>query len=300
MTTRPLDRLLERSSLRRFADRDIEPGVLDQVLEAGVRSASAGNLQPWSAILVRDPDTRNRLASMCFQEFMADAPLHLLFCLDMHRNEVLARAGAAPYTAPSSFRHFWVSFQDVVIAAQSMCTAADMLGLGSVYIGTIMESPSEVREMFSLPSGVFPVVLVCMGYPREGTERKAARKFSRRFMIHEEKYSEPDPDDLWADYQEREAHRLTPIGEKTELVFRTACANCVDEAFAEACMARARGQGGFNEAQRRFGLHYRADGMPCGNLDFVDAMREAGMRFFERWEREDLVMSMQESGEEAD
>jgi nitroreductase len=279
--------LLDRSSLRQFADRPVDQSLLDSILEAGVRSASGGNLQPWSAILIREADTRKRLAGMCGQEFMAAAPVHLLFCLDLHRNEVLARTGCAPYTARHALRHFWISFQDVVIAAQSMSTAADMLGLGSVYIGTIMEFPEEVRDMFTLPDGVYPVVLVCMGYPGEGAVRKVTRKLPRHWLVHEERYAEPDPEELWADYLEREENRLTPVNERTEEAFRTACTISVDEAFAERCMERAREQGGFNPVQRRFGLHYRADGMPCDNLEFINQMRDAGLFFFERWEREE-------------
>lgn len=284
--------LLERSSLRRFADRHVETEILDQILEAGVRSASGGNLQPWSAILIRETRARTKLAEMCGQEFMAGAPVHLLFCIDLHRNEIIAGMGAAPYTARDSLRHFWISFQDVVIAAQSMCTAADMLGLGSVYIGTVMEFGAEVREMFELPEGVYPVVLVCMGYAAEGVERKPASKFRREYLVHEEKYREPDRESLWSDCLEREGNRLTPVTPANEEMFRASCSVSVDEAFAESCMMRVIEQGGYNAVQRRFGLHYPAAAMPCNNLDIIGVMRKAGLRFFEKWEREDRALEV--------
>jgi len=292
MEREPIDFLLERSSLRHFADKPVEPEVLEKILEAGVHSASGGNLQPWSAILVRSPEMRGKFAEMCEQEFMTRAPVHLLFCIDMHRNELIARTGHAPYTARCAFRHFWITIQDVVIAAQSMSTAADMLGLGSVYIGTIAEFGGQVREMLGLPEGVYPVVLVCMGYPVEGTERKIAPKFARRYLVHEEVYNEPDADELFADYLEREGNRLTPINEKTEEVFRASCSVALGDEFAEKCMERAREQGGFNPVQRRFGLHYVAGAMPCNNLEIIDEMRKAGLRFFEKWEREDLALKV--------
>jgi nitroreductase len=287
-----IDVLLNRSSLRQFADRQVEPEALDRILEAGVRSASGGNLQPWSAILIRDAETRKKLAGMCGQEFMASAPVQLLFCLDLHRNETIADSGAAPYTARHAFRHFWISIQDTIIAAQSMSTAADMLGLGSVYIGTIMEFPEQVQEMFSLPQGVYPVVLVCMGYAADGAERKPSPKFPKKYLVHEEKYREPDRGELWADYLSREGNRLTPINEKTEEVFRASCSIAVGEEFAAECMERAREQGGFNPVQRRFGIHYPACAMPCGNLDIVEALRRAGMYFFEKWEKEEKAQEI--------
>ena len=120
--------LFERSSCRSFLDKTIPQEVLNAVLEAGTHSASAGNLQPYSIIKIENVENKLKLAEMCGQNFIGKAPVLLLFCLDLHRNERWAKLEVAPFTATSSFRHFWVSFQDTIICAQNICTAAEFNG----------------------------------------------------------------------------------------------------------------------------------------------------------------------------
>ena len=123
--------LHERASVRQFDDRPIEPEVLGAVLEAGVH-APTGAMQPYSIIKIQRADAKQRIFELdgCAQKQIVDAPVDLLFCLDMRRNERWANLRAAPFTARSSFEEWWVSFQDTLICAQSICTAADAMGLG--------------------------------------------------------------------------------------------------------------------------------------------------------------------------
>ena len=165
--------LHERSSCRSFIDRDIPEDVMRLVLQAGIHAPTGGNLQPYSIIEIREPGVRRTLAHLCGnQPWIAEAPVSLLFCIDFHRLQRWAELESAPFSAHRSFRLFWIAFQDTIITAQNICTAADALELGSVYIGTVMECFPDVKTMFSLPQGVFPVVLLCLGTPKPGRNRK--------------------------------------------------------------------------------------------------------------------------------
>ena len=131
--------LLERGSCRYFENRKIPPDVLDLILKAGVHAPTGGNLQPYSIIKIEDEQTKRKLTELCGnQQFIAHAPVNLMFCIDWYRLRRWAELEIAPFTATSSFRHFWISFQDTMIAAQNICTAADAMGLGSVYVGTVL------------------------------------------------------------------------------------------------------------------------------------------------------------------
>jgi len=152
-----------------FRDQTIPPDILETVLAAGLHAATGGNLQPYSIIQVEAEGSRQELAKLGDQAFIADAPVSLLFCIDYHRLARWADLLDAPFSATRSFRHFWIAFQDTIICAENICTAADALGLGSVYIGTVLEYFVRLREMFRLPDGVFPVVLLCLGYPRSAS-----------------------------------------------------------------------------------------------------------------------------------
>jgi FMN reductase [NAD(P)H] len=194
--------LNERASLRNFTDEEIEPEKIELLMQTVCNAPSGGNNQPVSIIKIQDKAVREKLGEMCGQPFIGKAPLNLLFCIDMHRNEVLAEVGECPYTAGHAFRHFWISFQDTLIAAQNVCTAADALGLGSCYIGTILEFFDDCVDMFELPQLVMPVVLVVFGYPASQPNHR--KKFQPQVMVHDEKYRKYDPDWLYAQYTERE------------------------------------------------------------------------------------------------
>ncbi len=159
--------LIERSSCRSFEDNKIPPEVLDLVLRAGIHAPTGGNLQPFSIIKIEDKAVSEKLGEMCYQKFIGTAPVNLIFCIDWHRTERWAGLETAPFSAKDSFRHFWIAFQDAIIAAQNICTAADAMDMGTVYIGTIMEYFDDIRKMLELPDGVFPLVLLCLGYPKE-------------------------------------------------------------------------------------------------------------------------------------
>lgn len=273
--------LIERASCRNFTDEVVTDELLNTVLEAGRRAATGGNLQPWSIIVVRNAETRNTLAEMCGQKFMASAPVHLLFCIDWRRLSRWATLGHAPFTACSSFRHFWISFQDTIIAAQSICTAIDAAGLGSVYIGTILEFIPELRAMFDLPEGVFPVVLLCLGHPKSSP--KPRRKLELSIITHRERYRDIPDEELLQAFQEKYNDMKVPLGDDRLDTYRQVCEKVSGAAAAEAMVAIVKEQGYFNPVQRYFGLHYRADEMPEGNDVFMKVVREAGFSWFDPW-----------------
>lgn len=277
--------LLDRGSCRVFEDKDIDDALLGQVLEAGVRAASGGNIQPWSAIVVRDQNAKDRLTELCHnQHFISRAPVNILFCIDMHRMERWAKLGTAPYTARSSFRHFWISFQDTVIAAQNICTAADAVGLGSVYVGSVLECFRELRTMFSLPEGVFPVVLLSLGWP---TKPPAPRnKLPQSLLIHQEQYREPGDEELLGAMAEKYPTTY-PAREDSLEILNKVCTGAHGPNFASKCLAKVKEQGYISMVQRYFGLHYTADEMPMGNEEFLKILEESGFSWFREFAPQD-------------
>jgi len=273
--------LNERASLRNFADREIEPEKLELLMQTASNAPSGGNNQPVSIILIQDKAVKEKLGEMCWQPFIGKAPLNLLFCLDLHRNAMLARQGDCPYTAGFAFRHFWISFQDTMIAAQNVCTAADALGLGSCYIGTIMEHFEACVQMFELPELVIPVVLVALGYP--ASQPGFRKKFKPSVLTHAEKYHNYDPEQLYNEYMDRENHHKFELDAKKEEMFHAVCQAVEGKEFADRALQKARERGWLDPVQRLFGLHYPAATMPLGNLKFMEFLKKQGINWFEKW-----------------
>jgi len=274
--------LIERASCRNFAERDIPAETLQLILEAGTCAATGGNLQPYSIILIQEPAARHRLAELSHQAFVAQAPALLLFCIDWRRLGRWAALEAAPFTAADSFQHFWISFQDTIICAQNICTAADAFGLGSVYVGSVLCFFRELREMFALPDQVQPVVLLCLGYPQaQSTPR---RKLGVETVVHRERYRDPADADLLRAFEEKYPGRRVEITPDRLAAIRDVCRAVHGEAFAERCARTIEANGCIRAVQHYFGLHYRADVMPEDNEDLVAQTEEFGFRWFRKFE----------------
>jgi nitroreductase len=271
--------LIERGSCRSFSDRQIPDDVLNLILEAGIHSATGGNLQPYSIIKITDDATKQELDRLCGdQVFVATAPVDLLFCLDWRRLQRWAELQNAPFAANNSFRHFWISFQDTIIAAQSICTAADALDLGSVYVGTVLECFPELRWMFKLPDGVFPVVLVSLGYPKARPLPK--KKLGKAVIVHDEAYCELSDAELLTAYEEKYPawqKEITPARLET---FERVCRALHGDQYMRKCLEEINLKGYFNAAQNYFGLHYQADLMVDRNADFLNIMQDFGFAWF--------------------
>jgi len=280
-----IELLYERASCRSFGEEPIPDETLDVVLAAAAHAATGGNLQPYSIIKVLDSEVRQRLMALCGdQPFIGQAPVSLVFCIDFRRLERWAALEKAPFSARRAFRHFWISFQDVVICAQTVCTAANAMGLGAVYVGTVLECLEELRDLLKLPKGVFPVVMVCLGYPRGQLVPK--QKLGVDVVVHDEVYREMTDEELLRAYDEKyggQTFEATP--ERVDSIAR-ACREVHGDDYAEEFLARVRRDGHLNTAQRVFGLNYPADEMPRRNRCIMSAARNAGLDWFDQGSEE--------------
>jgi FMN reductase [NAD(P)H] len=273
--------LIERASLRNFSDKKIPRRVLQYILEAGIHSPTGGNLQPYSIIKIEKTTAKKKLAKLANQGFIAKAPVNLIFCIDLHRLERWAKLEIAPFTATSAFRHFWISFQDTIICAQNICTAADSLGLGSVYIGTSLEFVPQLRKMLKLPKGVFPVVLLCLGYPKKSPLPR--KKFGVDVMVHNERYRELSDKQLLGAFNEKyQGIKVEAVKERLKMIEKV-CREVAGEKFAKKCLAKIKKNGFISMAQLYFGLHYVANMMPKNNETFLKQMEQLGFNWFKKY-----------------
>jgi FMN reductase (NADPH)/FMN reductase [NAD(P)H] len=211
----PLEFLLERKSVRTYQKRPLEAGHREMILEATLRAPTAGNMMLYTVIEVEDQELKERLAMTCDdQPFIARAPYLLLFLADYQRwYDYYLAAGVAERCAAraETMRRLeegdlFLAMCDTLIAAQTAVVAAEALGIGSCYIGDILENYEIHRELFSLPPYVMPVTLVCFGYPTsEAAARKTTPRFERRFIVQQDRYKRCDADELEEMFRARNA-----------------------------------------------------------------------------------------------
>lgn len=175
-----VNQLLERKSVRVFLDREISPEDRDTILLCASNAPSAGNQQMYSIIDVRDEQKRKELSLLCDnQAFIAQSKLVLVFCADWRKwYDSFLLSSEVPRKPQKG--DLLLAVSDANIAAQNAVVAAHSLGLGSCYIGDVMENCEKMRALLNLPKYVFPCAMLVFGYP---TEQQKQRKKPVRFDL---------------------------------------------------------------------------------------------------------------------
>lgn len=188
-----LDSLYARKSVRVFEDRPVEPAQKAALFAAAAQAPTAGNQQLYTILDITEQDKKERLAELCdHQGFIAKAPVALVFCADCRRwLRAYTQAGAVP-RAPG-MGDALLSMTDAVIAAQNAVVAAESLGLGSCYIGDVIEHAEQVRPLLALPDYVFPAAMLVLGWPtRQQRERRKPPRFPQKFVVQQNAYCDFD------------------------------------------------------------------------------------------------------------
>jgi len=145
----------KRHSIRAFQKKKIEEEKIQKLLQVANSAPSAGDLQAYQILLVKDQKKKERLAKASWdQDFIAQAPIDLVFCIDPLRSaQRYGKRGETLY-----------SIQDATISC---------LGLGSVIVGAFDEA--EVSRIIDIPLTLRPIIILPIGYPDEKPEKTPRR-----------------------------------------------------------------------------------------------------------------------------
>ena len=181
--------LYNRKSTRVYEEKPIPKEVKDMILEAAVQAPSAGCQQLYTILDITDQNLKEALSETCaHQPFIAKAPLVLVFCADCKKwYDAYLEANCNPRTP--GVGDLMLAVTDTAIAAQNAVVAAESFGIGSCYIGDIMENCEEQRRLLKLPDYVFPAVMLVFGYPTEQQKnRKKPERCKMNYIVHENTY----------------------------------------------------------------------------------------------------------------
>lgn len=184
-----LAQLRERKSVRVFTDRPVTEETRQEIIDAAFAAPTAGAMMLYSILDVTDQDLKAKLAETCdHQPFIAKAPLVLIFLADVQRwHDAYRLTGCAPRRPGPG--DLLLACADAIIAAQNSVVAADALGLGSCYIGDILENREAVRELLGLPDYVLPAAMLVYGYPAESQKtRKKPARFDPEYLVFQNRY----------------------------------------------------------------------------------------------------------------
>jgi len=181
MLTNPvIEAIMQRKSIRHYTQEQPTNEVIHTIVQAGQQAPFAAQLG--SLLLKRD------LKKNPFK-----APLLFTICVDVHRME-LVMEGRGWEREMSDVGTLLLGIQDAAYMAENMVIAAESLGLGSCYLGATPYHADRIIEEYDLPSKVFPLVQMTMGYPAEDTSPRP--RYPLEFTLFEDRYPRFEPDQI--------------------------------------------------------------------------------------------------------
>ena len=179
--------LLNRRSVRSYADRPIPDDVFAAILEAGRLAPSTVNLQTWSFAVFDVAGWQ--------ETFGRTIPFHaqraIILLGDVHRDKTVLDV------FPSSpLVEYTIAVMNAGLAAMAMNIAAEALGVSSVMLSetgrTGLLDAGYLKDKLALPEGVFPLMTIVFGYVR-GAYPPMPPKLPLEAICFEGQYREPDP-----------------------------------------------------------------------------------------------------------
>ena len=142
------DAITSRRNVRSFSGHRVRPADLDQILEAGRRSPSSQNWQPWDFILVTEPGQLRELARVW-----------------RGAGHLAGAAAAIVIIGPAADNEFHRAQFDLGQATMAMTLAAASLGIGSCHAG--VADLELARRLLGFPGDRTWAFLLSLGYPAD-------------------------------------------------------------------------------------------------------------------------------------
>ncbi len=202
-----LETIFKHRSIRKYKSIPVDERVLEEILRAGTRASTTGNMQVYSMVVTKDKGIRKQLWEAHFkQDMVLQAPVHITFCADFNRFNKWCRQRKA-YPGYDNFLSFFTAAIDALLVSQNVALAAEEHNLGICYLGTATYMADKIIDILNLPRGVVPVAAIVIGHPDENpglTDRLPLES-----VVHYERYKDYSPADIDNSYREKESSELT-------------------------------------------------------------------------------------------
>jgi nitroreductase len=166
-----------RRSVRAFTDESVSEEEIMKLIDVARWAPSAGNIQPWEFIIVRDPKIKRGLSEAALhQTFIEEAPVVIVVCANHKRSELgYGSRGVNLYC-----------LQDTAAASQNLLLAACALGLATCWVGAFHEE--EARRVLKIPNGVRPTAIIPVGHAAEKPMARSRRPLTE--IVYRESFGQ--------------------------------------------------------------------------------------------------------------
>jgi nitroreductase len=165
----------QRRSIRAYKREDVSEGEVKKLIDAARLAPSAGNIQPWEFVIIKDAEIKKKLATAALdQTFIKEASVVIVVCADEARSSRrYGNRGATLYC-----------LQDTAAAIQNILLAAHALGLGTCWVGAFREE--LVKKALNTPLNMRPVAIIPVGHAAEKPRAPSRRVLEE--IVHYETF----------------------------------------------------------------------------------------------------------------
>ena len=155
--------IASRRSIRQYEARRVEKEKIKGILYAGLQAPSGKNGQPWNFIIVQEDKQLLQKLSGCtiYMDFVGTADALVLVFLKK-----------------SASYHYVKDVQAIGACIENMLLQATAYGLGSCWIGEILNKEQQVKELLDLDADLELMAIITLGYPRNNTPSPRKKSLS--------------------------------------------------------------------------------------------------------------------------
>ncbi len=164
-----LDAIYTRRSVRQYTNKSIDKEILKEIIKAGMWAPSGLNNQPWRFAIVTDKALKEKFEPLTkYSRIIKGAKALLPVFIDKN-----------------AMYHSTKDYQAIGACLQNMLLAAHSLGLGAVWLGEIIKSDKEIRELLGLGDNLELMAVIALGYPAS-RDQKSRRKDMSELIVFED------------------------------------------------------------------------------------------------------------------
>ncbi len=182
-----IETLLNHRSIREMKPEALDEKVVNVLFNTAMRTATSNGMQRYSIIRITDVDLKADIAELCHQDYINRVPLLLIFVADCYRNARVAVEQGIEIAMHEHIDKFIEGFTDSNLAAQSMVVAAESLGLGTFYIGSVLNDARKIIQLLNLPKLTMPVLGLAIGQPNQDPNLKP--RMNQKFRVFDNQYT---------------------------------------------------------------------------------------------------------------
>ena len=150
------DLMRKHHSVRKFKESPLSDDAVKKIVEAGQSASTSSYLQTYSIIGIDDPKIKEDLKEVSGQPYVVDNGYLFVFVLDYYRHSLVNENAESDMSISfSSAEGLLVGSIDVALVSENMAVAAEDMGYGIVYLGSLRNDVARVREILDLPDYTF-------------------------------------------------------------------------------------------------------------------------------------------------